>query len=45
MAEGQYVISLVAADGRETILVNGSNYMQLGFKTADQELTYLARRP
>ncbi len=42
MAEGQYVISLVAADGRETILVNGSNYMQLGFKTADQELTYIA---
>ena len=35
IAEGQYIVSLVGADGKETILVNGSNYMQLGFKTSD----------
>lgn len=40
IAEGQYIVSLVGADGKETILVNGSNYMQLGFKTSDNQLTY-----
>lgn len=40
VAEGQYNITLVGTDGRETALVTGSHYMQLGFKTADNELTY-----
>lgn len=40
VAEGQYNITLVGNDGRETALVTGSNYMQLGFKTADHGLTY-----
>lgn len=40
VAEGQYNITLVGNDGRETALVTGSNYMQLGFKTADDVLTY-----
>ena len=35
IAEGQYHIKMVGADGRETFLVSGSDFSQLGFKDKD----------
>jgi flagellar hook-associated protein 1 FlgK len=40
VAEGQYNITMVGADGTETSLVTGSTYVQLGFKDADNKLSY-----
>jgi flagellar hook-associated protein 1 FlgK len=40
IAEGQYNIKLIGKDGTEYSLVTGSNYSQIGFKSASNELSY-----